>query len=284
MTSLFDFTAPPDQYAVMGNPISHSKSPQIHALFAEQTKQRIVYTAIQVDAGGFRQAAGNFQANGGKGLNVTVPFKREAWELVDERSARAQRAGAVNTIVMRPDGKLFGDNTDGVGLLRDIRDNHGATITGKRVLILGAGGAVRGVLGPLLEESPAQLVIGNRTVERAEELVQEFGSPALLRACGLEALPGLQFDLVINGTAASLQGDLPPLPDDLLAAGAFCYDMMYGAQPTVFMQWASTHGAARVSDGLGMLVEQAAESFFVWRGVRPQTRPVIDALRVALAR
>jgi shikimate dehydrogenase len=284
MTSLFDFTAPPDQYAVMGHPIAHSKSPRIHALFAQQTNQRIEYTAIQVDPGGFRQAVGNFQANGGKGLNVTVPFKREAWELVDERSARAQRAGAVNTITLRADGKLFGDNTDGVGLLRDIRDNHGATITGKRVLILGAGGAVRGVLGPLLDESPAQLVIGNRTVERAEDLVQEFGAAGLLRACSFEALSGLQFDLVINGTAASLQGDLPPLPDDLLAPGAFCYDMMYGAQPTVFMQWASTHGAARVSDGLGMLVEQAAESFFVWRGVRPQTRPVIDALRAALAR
>lgn len=279
MSSLFDFNAPPDQYAVMGNPIAHSKSPRIHALFAKQTGQRIVYSAIQVDHGGFKQAVGNFQASGGKGLNVTVPFKREAWELVNERSARAQRAGAVNTMVFRTDGSLFGDNTDGVGMLRDIRDNHDGVITGKRVLVLGAGGAVRGVLGPLLDEQPAELVIANRTVDRATELEQEFRAMGNVRGCGFDALPGQRFDVVINGTSASLQGDLPPLPDDLLAPQALCYDMMYAAKPTPFMRWAQQHGANIVLDGLGMLVEQAAESFYLWRGVRPETLAVIAALR-----
>jgi len=279
MPSVFDFDAPPDQYAVLGNPIAHSKSPRIHALFAKQTAQRMVYTAIQVDPGGFKQAVGNFQASGGKGLNVTVPFKREAWELVNELSARAQRAGAVNTIALRADGTLFGDNTDGVGLLRDIRDNFRATVTGKRVLILGAGGAVRGILEPLLAERPASLVIANRTADRATELAREFATLGSVSGCGFAALPGQQFDLLINGTSASLQGDMPALPTELLMPGAFCYDLMYSAQPTVFMHWAQQHGAAQVADGLGMLVEQAAEAFFIWRGVRPNTRPVIDLLR-----
>jgi shikimate dehydrogenase len=279
MSSVFDFDTLPEQYAVMGNPIAHSKSPRIHALFAQQTGQRLVYTAIQVDHGGFKQAVGNFQASGGKGLNVTVPFKREAWELVNELSARAQRAGAVNTIVFRADGTLFGDNTDGVGLLRDIRDNFRATVTGKRVLILGAGGAVRGILEPLLAERPASLVIANRTADRASELAREFAALGPVSGCGFDALPGQQFDLLINGTSASLQGDMPALPIELLMPGAFCYDLMYSAQPTVFMHWAQQYGAAQVADGLGMLVEQAAEAFFIWRGVRPNTRPVIDLLR-----
>ncbi len=279
MSSVFDFDTPLEQYAVMGNPIAHSKSPRIHALFARQTGQRMAYTAIQVDHGGFKQAVGNFQASGGKGLNVTVPFKREAWELVSELSTRAQRAGAVNTIAMRADGALVGDNTDGVGLIRDIRENYRATLTGKQVLMLGAGGAVRGVLGPLLEERPALLVIANRTVDRATELALEFATLGPVSGCGFDALRGKQFDVLINGTSASLQGDLPPLPDDVLTPGAFCYDLMYGAQPTVFMRWAQQHGAGQVVDGLGMLVEQAAEAFFIWRGVRPHTAPVIDLLR-----
>ena len=279
MNTPFDFDAPPDQYAVLGNPITHSKSPRIHALFAQQTRQRIVYTAIQVDHGGFKQAAGNFQASGGKGLNVTIPFKREAWELVNERSTRAQRAGAVNTIAIRTGGILFGDNTDGIGLLRDLRDNFGANMTGKRVLILGAGGAVRGILGPLLEERPALLVIANRTADRATELALEFASLGPVSGYGYAGLPGKQFDLVINGTSASLQGELLPLADDLITPAAICYDLMYGALPTAFMKWAHQHGAATVQDGLGMLVEQAAEAFFIWRGVRPHTAPVIAQLR-----
>lgn len=284
MSTCFDFDAPPNPYAVMGNPITHSKSPRIHALFAKQTRQRVVYTAIQVDPGGFKQAVGNFQASGGKGLNVTVPFKREAWELVNELSVRAQRAGAVNTIALRANGTLFGDNTDGVGLIRDLRDNSGATLSGKRVLILGAGGAVRGVLGPLLEEQPARLMIANRTADRATELALEFTALGAVSGCGFDALRGMQFDVVINGTSASLQGDLPPLPDDVLTPGALCYDLMYGAQPTAFMRWAHQRGAVKVLDGLGMLVEQAAEAFFVWRGIRPDTVPVIAQLRAEMSK
>lgn len=284
MNSLFDFDAPPDHYAVMGTPITHSKSPRIHALFAKQTGQRIVYTAIQVDHGGFKQAVGNFQASGGKGLNVTVPFKREAWELVNERSARAQQAGAVNTIAFRAKGMLFGDNTDGTGLIRDLCGNSGVTITGTRVLVLGAGGAVRGVLGPLMEERPAAIVIANRTMDRAIELAVEFGALGPVSGCGFDALAGQQFNMVINGTSSSLQGELPPLPDDLLTPDAFCYDLMYGAQPTAFMRWAQQHGAAKIQDGLGMLVEQAAEAFFIWRGVRPNTAPVIAQLRTEITK
>ena len=279
--SLLDFDMAPDRYAVMGNPIAHSKSPRIHTLFAEQTRQRLSYEGILVDLGGFAQAVGNFQANGGKGLNVTVPFKQEAWALADERSARAALAGAVNTLVLRPDGSRFGDNTDGVGLVRDLRDNLHAVLAGARVLVLGAGGAVRGVLSPLLEEQPAELVIANRTVGKAQELAALIPGRGV-EGVGFETLAGRQFDGVINGTSASLQGELPPLPDGLLAPGAWCYDLMYGKVPTVFMNWARTQGTDNVVDGLGMLVEQAAESFFLWRGVRPQTAPVIAALRASL--
>ncbi|MFA5530976.1 MAG: shikimate dehydrogenase [Thiohalomonadaceae bacterium] len=279
--SLLDFDAKPDLYAVMGNPIGHSKSPQIHALFAAQTRQRMTYQAMLVDLGGFEQALGNFQAHGGKGCNVTLPFKEEAWRLMDDRSARAELAGAVNTVVFRPDGARYGDNTDGVGLVRDLKENHGVHLTGRRMLILGAGGAVRGVLGPLLDEKPESVVIANRTLPRATELARAFAGAGDVQACAFEALAGQCFDVVINGTSASLQGDLPPLPEGILAPAAWCYDMMYGAAPTVFMHWA-THRGAQAADGLGMLVEQAAESFLLWRGVRPQTTPVIAALREAL--
>ncbi len=287
MSSLFDFDAPPDRYAVMGNPVAHSKSPMIHAAFARQTGQRMVYEAIQVDEGGFPQAVGNFQASGGKGLNITVPFKREAWELADTRSARAEVAGAVNTFLFREDGRIYGDNTDGVGLVRDLRDNLGLELAGRRLLILGAGGAVRGVLAPLLEQRPEAVVVANRTVSRAEELVAGFRAQAAaagcrLEACGFEALAGRHFDAVINGTAASLQGAALVLPQDLLVPDAWCYDMMYAAAPTPFLRWAAKHGAAHCHDGLGMLVEQAAESFCLWRGVRPQTAPVIALVREAL--
>lgn len=281
--SLLDFDSPPDAYGVMGNPIGHSKSPLIHGLFARQTGQRIRYDAILVEPGGFAQAVGNFQANGGRGLNVTVPFKQDAWRLVDERTARAEHAGAVNTILIGQDGRLHGDNTDGVGLVRDLIENLDVDLVDRRVLVLGAGGAVRGVLGPLAEVGPARLVIANRTAERARELAQLFAGTVPLAGCGFEALAGQRFDVVINGTAASLQGELPPLPDGILAEGAVCYDMMYGARPTAFMAWAATHGAARAVDGLGMLVEQAAQSFHLWRGVRPQTAPVIAAVRAMLA-
>ncbi len=271
-----------DRYAVMGNPIGHSKSPLIHARFAEQTRQSLTYEAILVEAGDFPAAVARFGAAGGKGLNVTVPFKQEAWALATLHSARAERAGAVNTLRFEADGGLYGDNTDGVGLVRDLKDNHGAQLAGKRLLLLGAGGAVRGVLAPLLAEQPALLIIANRTVATAEALAEAFADLGPVRGCGFEALTGERFDVVINGTAASLQGEVPPLPAGILAAGAVCYDMMYGKEPTPFMRWADTAGAGQVLDGLGMLVEQAAESFYLWRGVRPATAPVIAALRAAM--
>lgn len=286
MTDLFDFNRPPDAYAVVGNPIGHSQSPFIHTCFAAQTGQHMVYEAMCVDEGGFPQALGNFIASGGKGLNVTIPFKQDAWQAVDDRSDRARRAGAVNTILVGPDGSAFGDNTDGVGLLRDLTVNQNIRIEGARILLLGAGGASRGVVGPLLEGKPAQLVIANRSVERAESLVDEFASAAggtRLEACGLTDLRGPAFDLIINATAASLQGEALTLDGDLVSAHTVAYDMMYGREPTPFMSWATKCGAATVSDGLGMLVEQAAESFMIWRGVRPETGPVIGKLRRRLA-
>ena len=273
-----------DRYAVMGNPIAHSKSPMIHALFAKQTKQQLEYGAILVELGQFAEAVQTFKAEGGKGLNVTVPFKRDAWRLVDERSECAALAGAVNTILIREDGSLFGDNTDGIGMVRDIRDNLGVTITGKRVLVLGAGGAVRGVLGPLLEEKPAEVVIANRTPDRALELADAFEDYGRVDGSSFADLDGSRYDIVINGTSASLKGEVPPLPERILARDAFCYDMMYGAEPTAFMRWADEEGCERIADGLGMLVEQAAESFLLWRGMRPQTAPVIKAVREALAK
>ncbi|HHM06536.1 MAG TPA: shikimate dehydrogenase [Gammaproteobacteria bacterium] len=266
----------------MGNPIRHSLSPRIHTLFAAQTGQRLSYTAIQVDPGGFSQAVSGFIANGGQGLNVTVPFKEEAWALVDSRSERADRARAVNTLIVQRGGRLHGDNTDGVGLMRDLRRNHGAVLADRRVLLLGAGGAARGVLAPLLAEQPRCLFIANRTVARAEELAADFADRGPVAGGGFDELAGRRFDLLINATAASLNGELPPLPDELLAAGAWCYEMMYGARPTPFMGWAQAHGAVRVLDGLGMLVEQAAESFCLWRQVRPDTAPVLRTLRQEL--
>jgi len=286
MSSLFDFDKPADAYAVMGNPISHSRSPQIHAAFAQQTGQRIVYTATQVDPGGFEQAVGNFFANGGKGLNITVPFKREAWALADELGPEAKQAGAVNTLLMNAEGLLVGRNTDGIGLVRDILHNHGGSIAGEKILLVGAGGAARGVIQPLLAEAPVQLLIVNRTANRAHELAADFNildnNKTLITGSGFDDLAAQHFDLIINATAASLQGEIPPLPDETCTASTWCYDMMYSAEPTPFMRWAEQHNAEKSVDGLGMLVEQAAESFFHWRGVRPDTAPVIQTIRAQL--
>lgn len=281
MKDIFDFGKKIDDYAVMGNPISHSKSPSIHTLFAEQTDQSILYTAIHVDIEGFKQAVGNFVAAGGKGLNVTVPFKQEAWELATERSERAERAGAVNTLKIEDD-KIFGDNTDGVGLVNDLTINHSIDLKNKNVLLMGAGGAARGVLIPLLKQNPASLFIANRTPDKAKDLADDFSDAGNISGGGYDAITDLKFDVVINATAASLQGELPPLPDTLLNDNASCYDMMYAAKPTSFMQWATEHNAAKVLDGLGMLVEQAAESFYIWRGVKPETKNVIDKLKKEL--
>jgi shikimate dehydrogenase len=268
-----------DQYAVMGNPVAHSKSPLIHRRFAEQTGQDMDYRTVLVARDGFARAVQEFQAQGGRGLNVTVPFKQEAWQLADQRSPRAERAGAVNTLVLRSDGQRFGENTDGLGLVRDLRRNHGADLAGWRVLVLGAGGAVRGVLEPLLAEGPAEVVIVNRTAVKATVLAEDFSTLGRVYGGGYGILDGARFDLVINGTAASLQGQVPPVPASALARGAWCYDMMYGDAPTPFLQWAAGHGASKLIDGLGMLVEQAAESFHLWRGVWPDTLPVLAELR-----
>ncbi|VAX10684.1 Shikimate 5-dehydrogenase I alpha [hydrothermal vent metagenome] len=278
MTDIFDFSPKIDDYAVMGNPIGHSKSPAIHAQFAEQTKQVINYTAIHVDIGGFEQAVGNFIASKGKGLNITVPFKQEAWNLADECSERAERAGAVNTLIVK-DKKIIGDNTDGVGLVRDLTDNKKLALKNTRILLMGAGGAARGVLLPLLNQQPAQLTIVNRTAEKAKDLADSFADQGKTLGCGYDVLGSESFDLIINATAASLQGELPPLPEGIIASGGACYDMMYGSEPTTFMRWCEQQGADKVFDGLGMLVEQAAESFYLWRDVRPQTVEVIDVLR-----
>ncbi|MEA1889237.1 MAG: shikimate dehydrogenase [Pseudomonadota bacterium] len=267
------------KYAVMGNPISHSKSPLIHSLFAEQCGIALEYRAIHVDEGHFESAVRQFRAIGGKGLNITVPFKIEAWKLADRRSTRAELAGAVNTLKFLDSGNIYGENTDGLGMIQDITVNLAKSVTGARVLVIGAGGAVRGVLGPLLEAQPALVHIANRTAARAVELAAVFAGSGPCTASGLDGIGSASFDIVINGTAASLQGAVPDLPGSIFAEDALAYDMMYGSEPTSFLVWAEKNGAALCSDGLGMLVEQAAESFQIWHAIRPQTAAVIQQLR-----
>lgn len=271
-----------DLYAIFGNPINHSKSPNIHRQFAEQTGQDMHYNKQLVNEGEFEVAAQQFFAQGGKGLNITVPFKLNAFEFAQKHTARAERAGAVNTLARLSDGTILGDNTDGIGMIHDMH-NLGWEIEGKRILILGAGGAVRGILQPLLEEKPAQVVIANRTPEKAEDLAKNFLDLGDICAKSFAQLDGDLFDIVINGTSASMQGELPPLPDNLLATNACCYDMMYGAEPTIFLTWARQHGAVQIADGLGMLIGQAAEAFYLWRQIRPEVVPVITAMRRQLA-
>ncbi len=283
MTDIFDFDKRRPFYAVMGNPVAHSKSPQIHQLFAQQFGMRLEYVTIHVDVGGFPQAVSNFEARGGCGLNVTVPFKTEAWRLADQCTERANLAQAVNTLTLEGAGGRRGDNTDGVGLLRDITGNLGCPVRGRRVLLVGAGGAAQGVVGPLLEEAPACLWIANRTVDKAESLAARHAAHGPVSGCGFAALAGHQFDIVINATAASLAGAVPPLPERVFAQGALAYDMMYADTATPFVEWAQAHRAARTADGLGMLVEQAAESFNVWHRRLPDAQPVIAALRGASA-
>jgi shikimate dehydrogenase len=269
-----------DQYAVIGHPISHSQSPRIHGLFASQTGEALEYTAIEAPLDGFDNTVTEFFARGGKGLNVTVPFKEAAWQMAGGHSARALKAGAANTLY-QDKGVLVADNTDGAGLVQDLRHNHQVALKGARVLVLGAGGAVRGVLASLLLEQPHTLVIANRTPAKAQNLAVLFADVAGVTWLGSQAYDSItgDFDVIINGTSASLQGDLPPLSVELIGPGTVLYDMMYAATNTTFNQWALDNGAKRVYDGLGMLVEQAAEAFEVWRGVRPQTAPVIAGLR-----
>lgn len=268
-----------DAYVVIGNPIAHSKSPEIHAQFAVQTGEALSYERLLAPLQGFKAAVKVFIVNGGKGANVTVPFKLEAHALADRLTDRARLAGAVNTLKFEG-GAILGDNTDGAGLVVDIVRNAGIALAGKRVLLLGAGGAARGALLPLLEQRPAELVLANRTHAKAQELAAQFTEYGTLVAAEYVKLEGA-FDVIINATSASLAADVPPVPASVFSRTTLAYDMMYGKQPTVFMEFAAQHGAL-VRDGLGMLVEQAAEAFLLWRGVRPETAGVFAALRTQL--
>jgi shikimate dehydrogenase len=267
----------PNQYAVIGNPIEHSKSPAIHSAFARQTDQDMVYGRILADLNQFAETVRAFIAAGGKGLNVTVPFKEQAFALADQLSERAQAAGAVNTLIVNQ-GELHGDNTDGIGLVRDLAERHQFDFAAKRILLLGAGGASRGVLLPLLQTHPANIMIANRTLGKAQDLAK-LTKDERVSAGGFDELKGESFDLIINGTAAGLQGEVPPILASCLAQGGWTYDMMYASEPTAFVRWGRQHQAGKALDGLGMLVEQAAESFDLWRGVRPETESVLHALQ-----
>ncbi len=271
----------PDRYAVIGHPISHSRSPFIHRLFAQQCQQYMVYSALDVTVGQLSSRVAKFFATGGKGLNVTVPHKQSLLTMPRRLSERARVAGALNTLLLDAQGQLVGDNTDGIGLVRDLTENLGVTITAHRVLVLGAGGAARGVLAPLLELNPAQLVVVNRTEQRAAELVAGFSRFGPVRAGTYAELGDMRFDLIINATAAGLAGERPPLPGSILTGrDTVCYDMGYADEPTPFVGWAREQGVSRAVMGLGMLVEQAAESFYLWRGMRPSTTSVRNALGV----
>lgn len=268
-----------DQYAVVGNPIVHSKSPLIHSLFAQKTEQKLEYKKIEAPLDGFALVVKQFFEHKGKGLNVTVPFKEQAWALCEVLSARARLAGAVNTLYRNESGQLYGDNTDGIGLVNDLK-NNGVQLQGKKILIIGAGGAVRGVLQSILSESPKSLVITNRTLAKAEALVEVFSDYSGLSSQAYAELSE-SFDLVINGTSASLSGELPNISELIFSSTTDVYDMMYSKDDTVFNAWAKKCKARAVYDGLGMLVEQAAEAFKIWRGVRPDTKEVIQLLRDA---
>ena len=288
MTDLFDFKPKPSAFAVMGNPVAHSKSPQIHQMFAQQSGIDLTYDRIHVDVGGFEQAVSHFCAHGGAGLNITVPYKIEAWHLCQHThnslSSRAKLAEAVNTIRVEKSGALFGDNTDGIGLISDIQRNLSFSISGKAVLVIGAGGAVRGILSPLLECNPASVTIANRTVGKASQLVDVFSrifnsDNTALQSATIDQSGTRNYDLIINGTASSLNQTLPGISESCIHSNTLVYDMMYSSQPTIFMQWALSHGARQAHDGLGMLVQQAAASFEIWHQYQPETMPVINAIR-----
>ena len=266
-----------DKYCIFGNPIGHSKSPLIHAAFARQTGEDLEYRAILTPLDAFADTLRAFMAEGGKGANVTQPFKEEACRLATRLSLRAEQAGAVNTLSF--DGAtILGDNTDGFGLLRDITHAQNYPLTGRRILLLGAGGAARGALAPLLGERPAALTIANRSAERAHSLARQFASLGPVTGCACGELAGQTFDLVINATSAGLSGTAPALPPGLFAPNALAYDMTYGKGDTPFCALAREQGATRILQGVGMLLEQAAESFFVWRGLRPDCAPLAELL------
>ena len=270
-----------DRYGVMGYPVSHSRSPVIHRLFALQTGQQIQYELLRVSPEKLEEAIRQFQRTGGKGLNVTVPHKRAVCRFVDHLSERASLAGAVNTLTFR-DNQVFGDNTDGIGLLRDLVVNLGLTLTDMNILILGAGGATRGIVGPLLEMRPRSILIANRTLKRAKDLVERFQDLGNVAASRFSDIPGrTEFRLIINATSAGLEGEVPPYPEAAVSEQSFCYDLSYGSKTTPFCTWSQEHGAGHSVMGWGMLIEQAAESFKIWRGVRPDTAPVLKQLTVS---
>lgn len=275
-----DATITIDRYGVMGYPVSHSRSPVIHRLFALQTGHDLQYELLQVSPENLETAIRQFQRTGGKGLNITVPHKAAVTRLVDHMSERASTAGAINTIAFRG-GEMYGDNTDGIGLLRDLGVNLGINLEGANILILGAGGATRGIIGPLLEMQPASLRIANRTLDKAQELVAQYETQGPISACRFNVVPVTEpYDLIINATSAGLSGDTPPYPEAAVSANTICYDLSYGLNPTPFSVWAREHGAAKSFMGWGMLVEQAAESFKLWRGVRPDTAPVLKQMHI----
>ena len=276
----------PDLYCVMGNPIAHSRSPWIHARFAELTGQQLHYERRLVALDGFAQALRDFAAAGGRGCNITVPFKLQAADLADTRSARVQLAGAANTLVFA-NGQIHADNTDGLGLVADIERNAGVALAGRDLLLVGAGGAAAGALAPLIERQPRRIAVVNRTSARAQALVASHAALASLHKTELLALdiqaPRADFDVIINATASSLAGGAVPVPASVLRAGSLAYDMMYGPAAQGFLDWATQHGA-QARDGLGMLVEQAAEAFQLWRGLRPPSAQVLQELRAAIAK
>ncbi len=270
-----------DLYAVMGNPINHSKSPQIHSEFAEQTSQDIVYSAMLVPVDGFESAVKNFFKKSGKGLNITVPFKEQAFKVADKLTIRAQTAQAVNTLILQEDGSILGDNTDGAGLVGDLIANHQVALKGQRILVIGAGGAVRGILQPFLSQQPDAITLVNRTFEKAQILAKGFSEFGNISACEFTQLDE-PFDVIINGTSASLSGELPPIPSCVIGKNTVVYDMMYGKELTPFLKWAQQNGAVKVLDGLGMLVGQAAVSFELWRKQQPNSQAVLLNMRKQL--
>lgn len=271
-----------DQYKVFGNPIAQSRSPDIHMAFAQQTGQALDYDKQLVEVDGFAEAAEDFFRSGGKGLNITSPFKADAFVFASDLTERARVAGAVNTLIKQDNGAILGDNTDGVGMITDMTQRLGWPMRDKKVLLLGAGGAARGVLLPCLQQHPVSLTVANRTAAKAEKLADAFAPYGAVEACGFTDLEGQHFDVVINATSAGLHGELPPIPVSLFGAGTAVYDMTYAAKPTPFLEWVQAQGAGNWSDGLGMLVGQAAESFFMWRGVRPEIEPVLKMLRESM--
>jgi shikimate dehydrogenase len=268
-----------DQYGVVGHPVAHSWSPFIHGLFSRETGQAMSYRLYDFAPDAFHDRVREFFRQGGRGLNITLPHKIAAVDVADDLTARAAHAGAVNTFAVRNDGTILGDNTDGTGLVRDLCDNQGIVITHRRILMIGAGGAARGVLAPLLALSPAEIVIANRTSERAEALAKSFEKLGKTHGVGFRYIAGGAYDLIINATSASLSGDIPAIPPAVIGPETICYDMAYGKSDTPFVRWALKLGCARALQGWGMLVEQAAESFRIWRGVRPATAPVLAALK-----